>query len=102
MSENNGSTPGGDGAGSGQVQKRKRIWPYLLIVAGVLMVIGGFFYDVLFAGIPYQDPTPAMEKSYALHSLVASVIRWSGVGAFLLGVAGAVLGAFRKGTHPRA
>jgi hypothetical protein len=26
MSEDNGSTPGEDGAGSGKVQKRKRAW----------------------------------------------------------------------------
>ena len=46
----------------------KRKFPYLLIILGILIIFIGFVYDVLFAGIPYQDPTPAMSASYDYHS----------------------------------
>jgi hypothetical protein len=46
----------------------KRGWPLLLIVAGLLLMVGGFVYDVMFAGIPYQDPTPEMSARYAFHA----------------------------------
>ena len=75
----------------------RRFWPLLLIVSGVLIVFGGFIYNVMFAGIPYQDPTPEMSASYAYHAGIASVIRWCGVAVFLFGaVAGVTRGATRK------
>jgi hypothetical protein len=40
-------------------------------VTGVIIVLAGFVYDVLFAGIPYQDPTPEMQARYDFHSSVA-------------------------------
>jgi len=98
MNGNSASIKSDDGVGSGQVHIKKRIWPYLLIVAGLMIVVVGFFYDVAFAGIPYQDPTPAMEKSYAFHSRIASAIRWCGVAAFLLGV----VRAFRRVSRKQA
>lgn len=63
----------------------KRFWPLLLGAAGFCLLIGGFVYDVRFAGIPYQDPTPEMSARYASHSRIASVLRWTGVAAFLFG-----------------
>jgi len=38
----------------------KRHWPLVLIIVGITIIFVGFVYDVLFAGIPYQDPTPAL------------------------------------------
>ena len=71
--------------------RMNRWWPLLLIAAGVCLIFGGFVYDILFAGIPYQDPTPEMAADYARHSRIASVIRGIGLGAFLFGcVAGVV------------
>jgi hypothetical protein len=63
----------------------KRFLPPLLIIAGFSLLVGGFIYDVIFAGIPYQDPTPEMSARYRHHANIASVIRWFGVGAFLFG-----------------
>jgi hypothetical protein len=63
----------------------RRFWAILFIVVGICLVFGGFFYDVLFAGIPYQDPTPEMSANYLFHSRIASVIRWIGIVVFLLG-----------------
>ena len=65
----------------------KRFWPLVLIGAGLALVLGGFIYDVMFAGIPYQDPTPEMSARYAHHAHVASRKRRG----FKLGVPGALL-----------
>jgi hypothetical protein len=58
----------------------------MLIAAGLFLFIGGFIYDVIFAGIPYQDPTPEMLARYNHHSRIASTIQLSGVGVFLFGM----------------
>ncbi len=63
----------------------KRILPLLIIVFGFMVIFAGFLYDVLFAGIPYQDPTPALAAKYLFHSNIASIIRWSGLGIVFLG-----------------
>lgn len=63
----------------------KRLWPFILIILGMLIIFAGFVYDVLFAGIPYQDPTPAMVASYNFHAWIASMIRWGGLVIFLVG-----------------
>jgi hypothetical protein len=63
----------------------KKLWPLGLIVLGVIVIFLGFVYDVLFAGIPYQDPTPAMEASYNFHAQIASNIRWVGASISVLG-----------------
>ena len=63
----------------------KRFWPLIFIAAGLFLLVGGFIYDVIFAGIPYQDPTTEMSAHYARHSGIASRICWFGVGAFLFG-----------------
>ena len=30
----------------------------------MLFILLGFIYDLIFAGIPYQDPTPEMTQKY--------------------------------------
>ena len=64
----------------------KKMWPFGLFLIGLLIILAGFVYDVMFAGIPYQDPTPAMQTAYNYHAQVASIIRWIGAGFALLGV----------------
>ena len=63
----------------------KKWWLIGLIISGVIIIFAGFIYDVVFAGIPYQDPAPAMLESYNFHSQVASIIRWSGLGISAIG-----------------
>ena len=63
----------------------KHIWPTLLLAAGTLLLVAGFVYDVLFAGIPYQDPTPELAASYDRHSAIAMVIYWCGALTLLAG-----------------
>ena len=63
----------------------KQFLPLILIALGIIIIFVGFVYDVLFAGIPYQDPTPALTASYNFHSQIASIIRWSGMGICIIG-----------------
>jgi hypothetical protein len=63
----------------------KQLLPFVMIVLGVIIIFIGFVYDVLFAGIPYQDPTPALAASYIFHSRIASLIHWSGMGICIIG-----------------
>ena len=79
----------------------KRFWPLILICVGVALVLGGFVYDVMFAGIPYQDPTPEISARYAHHAHVASVICSFGVALLLAGsVAGLVRFVIRRLRRP--
>lgn len=70
----------------------KRHWPAILALAGLMTVVAGVLYGSIFAGVPYQDPTPEMSATYAWHSGVTSAVRWLGGSAFLIGL---VAGSFR-------
>ncbi|HOA72954.1 MAG TPA: hypothetical protein PL151_01270 [Phycisphaerae bacterium] len=62
-----------------------------LLAVGLAILIGGFVYDVLFAGIPYQDPTPELAARYARHARIARSIEAAGLAIWALGVVNAVL-----------
>jgi hypothetical protein len=55
-------------------------------LTGIGIIIIGFVYDVLFAGIPYQDPTPELQARYDFHSAVAGSLYKSGCLVVLLGL----------------
>lgn len=60
-------------------QPRRAKWlPGALLLLGGVALLAGFVYDVLFAGIPYQDPTAELAARYAFHSGVAATIRATG------------------------
>ncbi len=67
--------------------------PPLLAVAGLTAVVAGLAYDILLAGIPYQDPTPELAARYAFHSRVAAGIEAAGLAVALGGL---VLGIVRR------
>jgi len=69
----------------------KRFLPLTLITLGILIILLGFVYDVLYAGIPYQDPTPALQASYNFHSRIAAIILWSGLGICMLGLMAGII-----------
>jgi len=75
-----------------------RAWPSVVVSTGLLLLVAGFVYDVVFAGIPYPDPTPEMAAAYARQAGVAATIRWVGLG---LALAGTVGGAARRHGRPR-
>lgn len=86
-----------------QPTAKRRLWPFILIAAGLFLLFAGFVYDMEFAGIPYQDPTPEMSARYARHASIASTIRCIGAGLFLLGsLAGLVRLFTRKAQSPVA
>jgi hypothetical protein len=79
----------------------RRPWPLILIAVGLLLLVAGFIYDVMFAGIPYQDPTSEMSARYAHHARVASLICRVGGGVFLFGsLAGIIRLVVRRFRRP--
>jgi hypothetical protein len=60
------------------------------IFSSIVVIICGLFYDLFFAGIPYQDPTPEMSARYAFHSAIAAAIYTIGFGGLLVGIFGGV------------
>lgn len=57
-----------------------------LPVIGLSIILAGFAYEVLFAGIPYQDPPPELQAQYDLHGSVAVLFYRAGVIVLLLGL----------------
>lgn len=66
-------------------------FPWTSVIFGIIVIVGAFVYDVIFAGIPYQDPTPEMTASYNLHSQIAAVGYAIGL-FFLLGTTAICIG----------
>lgn len=58
----------------------KSLWLVLiaLFIFGVLTLSCGLVYDVLFAGIPFQDPPPDLAARYARHAHIARTIQMAG------------------------
>ena len=77
----------------------KRHWT--LIAIGLLLLLAGLLYDIAFAGIPYQDPTPEMSARYARHSLIAASIRWTGTAVFLTGAGFGIASWIRQRSRSR-
>lgn len=50
----------------------------ILIVISVFFIIFGFIYDVMFAGIPFQDPTQKMIEQYNFHKNISNSIVYIG------------------------
>ncbi len=58
----------------------------VVIGVGLLFLGGGFLYDVLFAGIPYQDPPPTLQQQYAANAAIAQTLYALGGVIILLGI----------------
>ncbi len=69
----------------------RRFWPLMLLAAGLFVLISGFVYDLMCAGIPYQDPTPEMSANYAWHFHIATTIGLIGLGVFAAGLLAVIL-----------
>lgn len=70
-----------------------------LITAGVGLVVLGFVYDVLFAGIPYQDPPPELAAEYDRQARVAELISWLGVPPLGAGAVAILVALFIGGSR---
>ena len=65
----------------------KRIIKIIVLpVIGFVIALTGFVYDVMFAGIPYQDPTPELQAGYNFHSSVAGMLYKTGGIVLLIGL----------------
>ncbi len=71
-------------------------WYLLFIGAGIVLIFVSFVYNLLFAGIPYQDPTPELVARYAFHAAVANTLFQAGGIVFLAGVIAGVLSFARR------
>lgn len=69
---------------------RRPAWPGVVVSTGLLLLVAGFVYDVMFAGIPYQDPTSELAAAYARHAAIAAAIRSIGLGVVAVGATGSV------------
>lgn len=58
--------------------------PVFLIASGAALIVSGFAWDLAFAGLPYQDPTPEMQERWLFHKGVAD--RIMAAGAAVLGI----------------
>ena len=63
-----------------------RYWPLVTPLLGLGLFIAGFGYDMTFAGLPYQDPTPEMQARWQFHHVLASKIYLAGGVVFLFGL----------------
>jgi hypothetical protein len=55
------------------------ILSFVPFVVGVALLAVGVGYDLLYVGIPYQDPPPALERRHQENGRIASRIeRWGG------------------------
>ena len=71
---------------------KKKIGLILLIV-GALIVVFGFVYDVMFAGIPYQDPTPELTQKYVYNVSIAYAFYKAG---FIVSITGILVILFQR------
>jgi hypothetical protein len=62
-------------------------------LAGLALVVLGFVYSVLLAGIPYQDPTAEMQANWNFHNRVGELLVLTGFGLMMVG---AVLALYRR------
>jgi hypothetical protein len=69
----------------------KKTWVWLVV--GLVLVVLGFAYDLIFAGLPYQDPSEEILKCWNLHGTIAGFVRMTGALIFLVGI---ILGLSKK------
>ena len=60
-------------------------------LAGLMILLIGLYYAVVKAGIPYQDPTPEMQISYAVNESIGAILLKLGL---VLSVCGGILRLF--------
>jgi hypothetical protein len=65
--------------------------PLILIVVGFVLIITGFVYNIVFAGIPYQDPPPELVARYNMHATIAQTITTTGIITMLAGIVGSIV-----------
>lgn len=68
-----------------------------LAMLSLTVILSGFLYDVYFAGIPFQDPTPEIQSRWIFHKGVSRILMLSGaLGLGLVVLATVVTGIRRR------
>ncbi|WP_284650927.1 hypothetical protein [Flavobacterium terrisoli] len=57
-----------------------------LFLIGIVIIAIGFVYDLVFAGIPYQDPSPQLLEKYNQNAFVSDLIIKFGLFITLIGI----------------
>ncbi len=57
-----------------------------LFLLGIVIIIIGFVYDIMFAGIPFQDPSTQLMEKYNQNTFVSDVIIKLGLLILLIGI----------------
>ena len=55
------------------------------MAVGICLMLGGLIWGGLFAGVPYQDPTPEMQATWDMHVMVAEGLLATGAAMLVLG-----------------
>ncbi len=77
--------------------------PLFVILSGFILVFAGLAYDITFAGVPVQNPSPRLQTSFEAHKTFAT--RLTGIGVFVtfIGIAAAIIRfARRRKSHQAA
>lgn len=59
-----------------------------VILAGLILCLMGFYYSVIKAGIPYQDPPLELQIQYAIHMGIGETLLKSG---FVITICGGII-----------
>ena len=71
-----------------------------LPLVGLLILIAGFLYFVIFAGLPYPDPTPELQAEWNYHENISWIILK--IGGFVLFAGLVAIPFLLKKTRPRS
>ncbi|MGB7433621.1 MAG: hypothetical protein WA921_14240 [Ahrensia sp.] len=50
------------------------VTPARLMILAAAMLVAGFVYDGIFAGLPYLDPEPELQQRWLFHKAIANKI----------------------------
>lgn len=75
---------------------KKEIYNTLFIFIGIVLVIIGFLYDLIYAGIPYQDPTDELLKNYNFHKSISDTVINIGSIFIIIGIIGAIIIKYKR------
>ena len=70
-----------------------------LIKIGLALIVVGFIYEMVFAGVPYQDPTEEMVIRYNRNELISITIMQMGLAALVAGILVKVFSKKRKNVY---
>lgn len=65
--------------------------PLPLLALGIAAVGAGLLYDLTFAGLPFQDPSPELHRSWTFHHELAGWIIGAGLAVLSAGAVSALV-----------